>query len=56
MVDPIILCNGITYERAYIIDWLSKINNINLYTGIEFKIVDLVSNLDLKSAIEQYKR
>ena len=51
MVDPIILCDGITYERAYIQDWLSKGNKTSPYTGKELKNVDLISNFSLKSVI-----
>jgi len=54
MIDPVILCDGITYERARIQEWLNLGKKTSPLTGMELEHLHLTSNIVLKSTIEQY--
>ena len=54
MLDPVILCDGITYERASIQEWLNRGKKTSPLTGMELEHFHLISNIALKSAIEQH--
>jgi len=54
MVDPVILCDGHTYERASIQNWLFRGNRRSPLTGLVLDNMILTNNIVLKSAIEQF--
>ena len=54
MVDPVILCDGITYERARIQEWLNLGKKTIPLIGMELEHLILTSNIALKSALEQF--
>ena len=54
MVDPVILCDGQTYERASIQEWLNRGKKTSPLTGIELELFHLTSNIALKLALEQF--
>ena len=54
MDDPVILCDGHTYERLYIENWIRIKKTSPLTNEIILNTV-LKSNMALKTAIEAYK-
>jgi len=55
MADPVILCDGQTFERVEIQDWLNRGMTRSPITNLELEHLRLVPNIALKSAIERYK-
>ena len=53
MSDPVVLCDGYSYERATIATWL-RAHNTSPLTGKELEHKRLLANLTLRSAIEAY--
>lgn len=55
MNDPVICSDGQTYERSAIQKWLAS-NNTSPYTGAKLDNKDLIPNIALRQAIEEYKK
>ena len=53
MMDPVIACDGYSYERSAIEKWLSKSRKSPM-TGLGLKSIDLISNHGLKGAISEW--
>lgn len=56
MEDPVITPSGISYEREHITKWMMEHQNTDPLTRVAFSQEDLIPNLNLKEAIEDYKR
>lgn len=53
MHDPVVLCDGHTYERQYIERWL-QVKNTSPVSGLELQQQDIFPNHALRNAIEEY--
>jgi len=56
MKDPVILCDGHTYERAFIQMWLDSGKNTSPNTNMDLKNKILIENKLLKTAITEYQQ
>ena len=54
MVDPVIIQDGHTYERAAIMTWFTKSNKSPLTRAVITDTKNLIPNLFLKGIIDQY--
>merc|ERR1719171_3447531 len=53
MRDPVVLCDGHTYERRHIQRWLQE-NNTSPVSGLQLPQQDIYPNHALRNAIEEY--
>jgi hypothetical protein len=53
MHDPVVLCDGHTYERRYIERWLQE-HNTSPVSGLQLPQRDIYPNHALRNAIEEY--
>ena len=53
MMDPVIACDGHSYERSAIEKWLSKSRKSPM-TGLNLESTVLIPNLGLKGAISEW--
>ena len=53
MFDPVIACDGYTYERAFIVEWFKQGNMNSPITRANMSTI-LIPNLSLRSAISQW--
>jgi hypothetical protein len=56
MEDPVIACDGFTYERAAIAEWLSRGSAMSPMTGAPLNNAALVPNLAVRSAVAILRR
>lgn len=56
MEDPVITPSGRSYERESITEWMMDHQNTDPMTRNIFCVDNLIPNLNLKEAIEDYKR
>ena len=54
MRDPVLLCDGSTYDREAIEDWLQK-NDTSPMTGTTLESKELRTNLYIKNLIDKLK-
>jgi len=54
MDEPVILCDGHSYERSFIEDWLKR-SDKSPKTNLKLANKIMIPNLALKLAIEDYK-
>jgi hypothetical protein len=55
MTDPVICSDGHTYERSAIVDWFTRGNNTSPKTGAQLLHQNLIPNISLRQAIEEFK-
>ena len=56
MEDPVITCDGHTFERAAIEDWFRRGNRKNPMTGLRMQSTQLIPNIALKKIIQEEKK
>ncbi len=54
MVDPVVCCDGHTYERGFILAWLQQ-HNTSPTSGAELSSRDLFDNVGLRKEIIEWK-
>lgn len=54
MREPVVACDGITYEREEIVKWLQKGNNTSPWTGMPFDNKDLTPNILVSKLISKF--
>lgn len=52
--DPVMTCDGMTYERNAIMTWFEEGNRSSPMTGMTLPILTLIPNLTLKKLIHEY--
>ena len=55
MEDPVVACDGITYNRSEIEEWFKK-HDTSPKTGEILKSKNLIPNISIRNAIEEWKR
>ena len=53
-LDPVFTCDGITYDRKAIEEWFRQGNKSSPVTGDLLEHTDLVPNLAIRRAVDQY--
>jgi hypothetical protein len=53
MRDPVLTCDGISFEREAIVSWFAKGNTTSPATGDQLETTQLVPNLALRKAIQR---
>jgi len=56
MEEPVITPSGRSYDKENIIEWMTEHQNTDPMTRMIINEDDLIPNLNLKEAIEDYKR
>ena len=55
MEDPVITCDGYTFEKKIIEDWFRRGKNTNPLTNIRLNSTALTPNITLKKLIREFK-
>lgn len=54
MEDPVMTCDGHTFDKKNIKDWFGRGNKTNPMTGAKLKNLDLIPNISLKNIISDF--
>ena len=55
MTDPVITCDGYTFDRKVIETWFNRGSKTNPLTNIKLKSTELTPNIALKKLIVEFK-